>query len=51
MAKTKLPSVDKSGSYSTEAEKTEKLDSKKRSVPSFDKSGSSLKTETERTEK
>ena len=44
MAKTKVPSEDKSGSASTETEKTEKLDSKKRSVPSLDKSGFSSKT-------
>ena len=46
MAKTKLPSVDKSGSSSTETEKTQKLDSKKRYVPSLNKSGSASQTET-----
>ena len=44
MAKTKVPSDDKSGSASTVTEKTEKLDSKNISVPLLYKSGSSLQT-------
>ena len=40
MAKTKVSSEDKLGSASTVTEKTEKLDNKKRSVPSLDKSRS-----------
>ena len=51
ISKTKVPSEDKQGSASTVTEKIEKLDSKKRSVPSLDKSGNASKTETERTEK
>ena len=46
MAKTKVPSEDKLGSASTVTEKKEKLDGKKRSVPSLDKSGSARQTET-----
>ena len=47
MTQTKVPSLDKSGYASkTVTEKTEKLDSKKRSVTSLDKSGSASKTET-----
>ena len=51
MAETKVLSEDKLGSDSTVTEKTEKLDSIKRYVPSLDKSGSATQTETERTEK
>ena len=52
MAQTKVPSLDKLGSASKNVtERTEKLDSKKRSVTSLDKSGSYSKTETERTDK
>ena len=46
MAHTKVHSLDK-----TVTEKIEKLESKKISVPSLDKSGSASKTETERKEK
>ena len=45
MAKTKVPSE----ADLTVTEKTEKLDSKIRSVPSLGKSGSSTQTETQRT--
>ena len=40
MAKTKVPSEDKTGSASTVTGKTEKLNIKKISLPSLDKSGS-----------
>ena len=46
MAKTKVPSVHTLGSSSTVTEKKEKLDSKKWSVTSLDKSGSARQTET-----
>ena len=46
IAKTKVPLEDTSWSASTVTEKTEKLDSKIISIPSLDKSGSALHTET-----
>ena len=49
MAENKKTSENKSGTDSTETEKSEKIISKKRSEPSSDKSGSGTQTETERT--
>ena len=47
MAHTKVPSLDKLGFASkTVTEQTEKIYSKKRSLPLLDKSGSAWKTET-----
>ena len=52
MAQNKALSLDKSGSaLKTVTEQTDKLDIKKRSIPSQDKSGSASKTETEQTDK